>query len=477
MYIKSISLKNIRSYADTTVTFPDGIILLSGDIGSGKSTLLQAIEFGLFGAQRGLIDSSNLLRHGASEGEVSITLYSDSEIIIQRGLKATKNGIIQTPGSLTFDKNTEVYAPTELRSRILSLLGYPDTITPFRYTVYASQEHMKQILQEKPDIRLDTLRVIFGVDKYKQIVDNVEIIQRILRKQRSFYEGQLDDFTEKKLALAELKQREMQISKNLTEIQKNVAEKKSELIISEDLLKKVRLQSQEFSVLSQELKTLQSRTSTVADIQNKIQKYSEEFDVISKEKIELPEFDESLVRKLREIVLQQKTLIAKLEEKKISLEKKLSDIDNLSDIINEIKKLDEDFILLSDKSKKLDQAIHENVTRQADLKHLEQQYAELVDHQKQLEGKSTCPTCGQIVDEEHKKKISIGAQEKLQKIALQKEALSKFSTNPSLELENTTVAIQKIISKKSMLESKKEQALQKPSLESELSVKIGRAHV
>ena len=48
MIIKSLKLKNIRSYTDQIIDFPDKSIMLSGDIGSGKSTLLLAIEFALF---------------------------------------------------------------------------------------------------------------------------------------------------------------------------------------------------------------------------------------------------------------------------------------------------------------------------------------------------------------------------------------------------------------------------------------------
>ena len=43
MLIKNIKLENIRSYVKEEVSFPEGIILLSGDIGSGKTTLLLAI--------------------------------------------------------------------------------------------------------------------------------------------------------------------------------------------------------------------------------------------------------------------------------------------------------------------------------------------------------------------------------------------------------------------------------------------------
>ena len=43
MRIKKITLDNIRSYSHQEVEFPEGSILLSGDIGSGKTSILLGI--------------------------------------------------------------------------------------------------------------------------------------------------------------------------------------------------------------------------------------------------------------------------------------------------------------------------------------------------------------------------------------------------------------------------------------------------
>ncbi|MGY5853224.1 MAG: AAA family ATPase, partial [Candidatus Thorarchaeota archaeon] len=53
MRLVSVELENIRSYESGAVNFPEGSVLLSGDIGCGKSTLLLATEFALFGIRRG----------------------------------------------------------------------------------------------------------------------------------------------------------------------------------------------------------------------------------------------------------------------------------------------------------------------------------------------------------------------------------------------------------------------------------------
>ena len=77
MRILSLERLNIRSYNHQKVHFPDGSILLSGDIGFGKSTILLAIEFALFGL--GDINASSLLRRGEREGMVRLEFELDEK--------------------------------------------------------------------------------------------------------------------------------------------------------------------------------------------------------------------------------------------------------------------------------------------------------------------------------------------------------------------------------------------------------------
>ena len=68
MKIKKIILENIRSYEHQEITFPEGSVLLSGDIGTGKTSVLLGIEFALFGLQPGQ-KGSMLLRNGSDYGK------------------------------------------------------------------------------------------------------------------------------------------------------------------------------------------------------------------------------------------------------------------------------------------------------------------------------------------------------------------------------------------------------------------------
>ena len=188
MLLQELKLHNIRSYTQQTVQFPPGSILLSGDIGSGKSSLLLAIEFALFGASRPDLPAESLLRKGAMQGSVELLFrLGGRDFSIKRNLKREKETIKQVAGHLITGELKKDLTAVELKAEMLSLLGYPEDYLNkgrnylFRYAVYTPQEEMKLILQEDAEIRLDTLRKIFDLDKYKIIRENLGIFLKQLR--------------------------------------------------------------------------------------------------------------------------------------------------------------------------------------------------------------------------------------------------------------------------------------------------------
>ena len=124
MKLKKIILENIRSYKSQEVEFPDGSILLSGDIGSGKTSILLGIEFALFGLQPGQKGSS-LLKNGENNGKVFMEFEIDEKnIIIERTLKRGKS-ISQEECFITVNGERKETSVMELKSFVLNLLNYP----------------------------------------------------------------------------------------------------------------------------------------------------------------------------------------------------------------------------------------------------------------------------------------------------------------------------------------------------------------
>lgn len=197
MLLVSLELESIRSYREAKITFPKGRTLLSGDIGAGKSTILLAIEFALFGIVRGWNDGDKLLRHGAPRGRVRLEADIGGEIIIERSLKRSSNGIQQEDVLISEDGIERRITPSEARALIVSRLGYPEEFatkqpTLFRYTIFTPQESMKAIIDERTDVRLDAIRKIFGIDRYERISSNAQIVARALKGRIATLSGRLE---------------------------------------------------------------------------------------------------------------------------------------------------------------------------------------------------------------------------------------------------------------------------------------------
>lgn len=233
MRLLSLRLENIRSYVSASIAFPVGITLLAGDIGAGKSTLLLALEFALFGVQRGEIGAAGLLRHGARNGAVTLTLEIEGKtVVITRSLKRSSQGISQEAGTLVVDGVQVEATAQELKARILGLLRYPPSLLSkgksplFRYTVYTPQEEMKSILYETADERLETLRKLFDMDKYKRVAENGVLLVRELKKEEAIVAARIDELSRTLMDEARLRERQMALESSVAE--KSVIVKKTE---------------------------------------------------------------------------------------------------------------------------------------------------------------------------------------------------------------------------------------------------------
>lgn len=238
MKLKKLSLKNIRSYRSQEIIFPEGSILLTGDIGAGKSSLLLAIEYALFGLQPGQRGAS-LLRNSAHAGEVILEMdIGGRSIVIERRLKRSHKTVTNESAVLVVDNQRMEASLTEVKIKILEWMGYPSEFIKknnllYRYTVYTPQEQMKQIILEDAETRLNILRHILGVDKYKRIRENLTLLLNQLKEESKLLQGEIKSLDEEKSRLEikkiAVKTLEQEINLKATEVeQKMEARKKCE---------------------------------------------------------------------------------------------------------------------------------------------------------------------------------------------------------------------------------------------------------
>ncbi|MCL5730110.1 MAG: AAA family ATPase, partial [Candidatus Pacearchaeota archaeon] len=231
MKIKKIFLENIRSYETQEIIFPEGSTLLAGDIGSGKTSVLLAIEFALFGLQPGQRGNA-LLRNGEDSGRVVIEFEIDGKaIIVERTLKRGKS-ISQDYCAISIDgSEKKEIAVTELKSKVLELLNYPREFSKrqnllYKFTVYTPQEEMKEIILEDPETRINTLRHIFGIDKYKRIMENTSLLLSKIREERKTKEGATETLDQDKLELVSKEEELESKHYNLASMEREVFSKK-----------------------------------------------------------------------------------------------------------------------------------------------------------------------------------------------------------------------------------------------------------
>jgi exonuclease SbcC len=401
MILKKLKLENIRSYEKAEVEFSLGATLLAGDIGAGKTTILLAIEFALFGLQPGQRGAS-LLRNGEKEGKVILEIEVDGKnIIIERGLKASSKGISQSESSVIIDNHREEMSTTELKNRVIKILNYPKefvkkTNVLYRFTVYTPQEEMKQIILEDSELRLDTLRHIFGIDKYKRIKENSSAITIKLREIIRNYEGQISKLEEEKIRKEEKKGDVERLNINL---------KKEELIF-ESKKEQRRLIEKEIEQLGKNIKEKE--------------KYEREAD------------------KIKVMLIGKNELLTSLKREKVTIDREIEELSKIRFSESELIKLEQDKLNCENEKAEANKKYLEISGNINSTKAKEQ---EIIKLREQISLLRVCPTCLQEVKEDYKVYVLNNFEDNLIILKKQQEEIENEKKQQSKVLDELSEKI------------------------------------
>ena len=327
MLLKKISLNNIRSYENIEIEFPRGSTLLSGDIGSGKTSVLLAIEFALFGLQPGQRGAA-LLRNGKKQGGATIEFEVDGkQVIIERTLKRGKT-ITQDYCAITIDDEKREIAVTELKNKILELLNYPFEFSKkqnilYKFTVYTPQEEMKQIILEDSQTRVNTLRHVFGIDKYKRILENSSIIASKLREEKRRKEGITENLEQDKLNLISKEE-------DLDAKQHNLVSVEKELFAKQEKRKRVQEEREEIKKKIEEKNNLENEIQKsnimLANKREAIESNNKLAGQINQQIAELRElsFDEELIIQLQKQINENRKKKEKLNQQNLEINSEIN---------------------------------------------------------------------------------------------------------------------------------------------------------
>jgi len=410
MKLNKIYLENIRSYEEQEIEFPEGSTLLSGDIGSGKTSILLAIEFALFGLQPGQRGNS-LLKNSAKDGSVKLEFEIDGKaIMIERILKRAKT-ITQDYCAITIDDMKRELAVTELKNIVLELLNYPKEFSKkqnilYKFTVYTPQEEMKQIILQDPETRINTLRHVFGIDKYKKIIENISILASKLREEKRVKEALTSNIEQDKLDIVS-KENDLEGKHyNLVSVEK-------ELFLKQEQRKKIQDEKDEISV--------------------KIEERGKLHQEIEKTKI--------IIANKNESILNNKKAIEQLK-------KQVSELQQLEFNESQIIKLQEEINI---KKKQKQEISEQNLIVASKIHSLEIKNQENQATKEKISRIEICPTCLQDVEPNYKanviNKIDYDISEsirKIQELSIEKQFISRKIRDIDNEISKAEKTLQEL---------------------------------
>ncbi len=406
MILNKIKLENIRSYLTEEINFPTSSILLSGDVGSGKSTILQAIDFALFGIRRPGLLGSTLLRNGKSNGSVELHFeVEDKKIIIKRTLKRIADTVTQDSGFIMINDVKKEGTALELKESILKLLSYPKELLTktksliYTYTVYTPQEEMKAILLGDRESRIDTLRKVFGIDKYKRIKENTKIFVTRIKEKKKELVGRISDLEDKRKEKEERESKIRELTSSIDLIIPPIEKYKKQILAEKESIGKIEEEISRLNQLKKEYEVNKLRL-----------KYNDE--QLQKDNNELIEVDKQI-----------KTLELELKERNgIRVSEK--DIENKENQIN----------LTEDNFKRILIKISEFKTKKTSSENIKSSLASL----------ETCPTCKQKVTQEYKHKIVAEESNRIQGFSNEISALIRNQEENERRLDNLKSDLNKL---------------------------------
>jgi len=249
----------------------------------------------------------------------------------------------------------------------------------YRYTVYTPQEQMKQIILEDTETRLNVLRHIFGVNKYRQIKNNLSIFLSYLKGETKLLQGEIGTLDKDKEEL-ELKKEEL------------IGTEKKKKELDRELTEKTELKQRRVS----ELRELSNKI----EVRKKFDSEKEKTMILIKTKNETIASTKKELSELVQLIQQDDQPYSEQLHREISL--------SLSVTKEELDKLNSLYVNAISRSH-----FHESESK------------DLISKKERIFRIDICPTCLQDVSEVHKHNILNETEKKLTEIKLKRTPKSQ----------------------------------------------------
>ncbi|MDR3290544.1 MAG: SMC family ATPase [Methanobrevibacter sp.] len=353
MIIEKLTLKNFKSYLDTTVDFQQGINMVIGENGAGKSTILEAISFALFKKHAGILNDLIKLdknKDVEKRKKMSVTLEFRSNGILYRvkreRTKTSSKALLFMEDKDSSNEDNDfvriVSGDNEVNKEIQNIIGLDSEL--FLNAIYIKQGEIANLISKTPSERKKLISKLLGIESLEkawknslQIIHNYEnkkIELKTLVDASTQFGKELKD---KKLICSGLNSEKKNLMNKLIELQKFNKEK---------ILEKENMSSEKsvFETLNLELKN---------ECDN-LQKTKSDKEVFDKQLIEINKVEEDMDKlkpKVDKLPIYENFLISckeirNLKEKQIRLKKQLEDVNKYGKILEKEKPLYEEYKIL-----------------------------------------------------------------------------------------------------------------------------------
>lgn len=426
--IERLVLENFKSHEVSEIEFNRGLNVFLGEVGAGKTSVLEAISFALFGRYAGNVTQSQLIRRGAEKADLSLVFSTSSgRYKVQRTIYAEKTQRAKLWIRDGKKWKQAVEGAIAVSKSIEDLLDVDSTT--FLAAIYASQGEIKEMLETQPGKRRERLDKLLGIAMY----DN---IWRTLGDARNIVLNELTQTQEKASGVDVL---EKQINNLKVRLERDKDELKTLTAFSKEI--KDRLQPaeqklQSFKDLEQKLTQLETQiegknneinnsSATLESLKKKIEKASEAEEIFEKNKefIQLERDLETEKRRI-ETTLQQKknleTLVQRdttelqgAEKRRTRLEAQLEKLNTLEESLEALEKKRKNLLELKREQGELEKKLDEAKAKVVKALNETENQNRTAERVTEL---GECPTCLQVVSEEHKEKIKIETSEAVAKL-------------------------------------------------------------
>lgn len=248
MLIKSVELKNIKSYRHATIEFKEGINGICGQNGHGKTTILEAIGYVLFDYLP--YKDADFLRRGEKSGMVSVEVLANNSTYMLARKLGGEYGVRGENLHITGKKDVLAW----LISNIFSVSTEDELPRIFENTIGVPQGMLTAAFMETPTKRRKTFDEILKVDEYRNAYENLRNAMNLIDESVRSIGNDIEKLRIRTENYGKKKDEKSELNRNIENLKKNLKESNENLNVAKNMRDALKKQKDALDKLENEIK-------------------------------------------------------------------------------------------------------------------------------------------------------------------------------------------------------------------------------